>query len=340
MQVVVVGAGAVGGSMAVKLADAGHTVGVVARGAHLQAIRAQGLTLYDPAGAVTVPLQASDRPEDFGPQDLIVLGVKAHQIGPLLPRLRSMLRHDTVVLPAINGLPWWYFHGDVGARQPAGSPARIACLDPDGHMDAALDAAHIVGCVVHGAAEVTAPGTITANGQYRYVIGEPRHEPSARVDALADALRAAGCDPQPTARIRDAIWMKLIGNAAFNPVAALTRARMDQICASPGLLGLVRGIMLELIALTHAYGCDPQVDADTRIAIGRGIGPVKPSTLQDLERGHALEVDPLLGAPVELARRAGFAMPLTEAMLALLAELDRRVVPDAQGLRSGCRGLG
>ena len=333
MQVVVVGAGAVGGSMAVKLAHAGHTVGVVARGAHLQAIRARGLTLDDPAGTVAVPLQASERPEDFGPQDLIVLGVKAHQIGPLLPRLRSMLRHDTVVLPAINGLPWWYFHGDAGAyaRQPDGSPARIACLDPDGHMGEALDAAHIVGCVVHGAAEVTAPGKITANGQYRYVIGEPRHAASARVDALADALRAAGCDPQPTARIRDAIWMKLIGNDAFNPVAALTRARMDQICASPGLLDLVRGIMLELIALTRAYGCDPQVDADTRIAIGRGIGPVRPSTLQDLERGRALEVDPLLGAPVELARRAGLAMPLTEAMLALLAELNRRAVLDARG---------
>ncbi len=332
MRVVVVGAGAVGGSMAVKLAQAGHAVGVVARGAHLRAIRTHGLMLSDPSGAAAVQLQASDSPEDFGPQDLVVLGVKAHQIGPLLPRLRGMLQPETMVLPAINGLPWWYFHGDASAyaRLADGSPARIACLDPDGCMDAALDAAHIVGCVVHGSAEVTAAGQIVANGQYRYVIGEPRHEPSARVDALAAVLHAAGCDPQPTARIRDAIWMKLIGNASFNPVAALTHARMDQICANAGLLDLLRGIMLELIALTRAYGCDPQVDADTRIAIGRGIGAVKPSTLQDLERGRSLEVDPILGAPVELARRAGLAMPLTEAMLALLAELNQRAVLDVQ----------
>ena len=332
MRVVVVGAGAVGGCLAVKLARAGHAVGVVARGAHLQAIRARGLRLQDPAGDETVQVQASDRPEDFGPQDLIVLGMKAHQIAPLLPRLGSMLQQDTVVLPAINGLPWWYFHGDSSpwALQADHSAARIACLDPDGSMAAALDPAHIVGCVVHSASEVTAPGVIEANGQYRYVIGEPAHPAqetaglSPRVEALAAALREAGCDPKPTARIRDAIWMKLIGNASFNPVAALTRARMDQICTNPGLLDLVRGVMHELIALTLAYGCDPQVDADQRIAIGRGIGPVKPSTLQDLERRRPLEVQPLLGAPVELARRAGVAMPLTEAMLALLTELDSR----------------
>ncbi len=341
MRVVVVGAGAVGGSLAVKLAQAGHAVGVVARGAHLQAIRAQGLSLHDPDGSVTVQVQASDAPEDFGPQDLIVLGMKAHQTAPLLPRLRSMLQPDTMVLPAINGLPWWYFHGDSSAqaRLADGSVARIACLDPDGSMAGALDPAHIVGCVVHGAAEVTAPGVIHANGQYRYVIGDLDVPAAAavgadaaglspRIEALAAALRAAGCDPKPTARIRDAVWMKLIGNAAFNPVAALSRARMDQICANPGLLNLVRGVMQELIALTRAYGCDPQVDADKRIAIGRGIGPVKPSTLQDLERGRRLEVQPLLGAPVELAHRAGIAMPLTEAMLALLTELDQRA---AQG---------
>jgi len=332
MRVVVVGAGAVGGSLAVKLARAGHAVGVVARGAHLQAIRARGLRLQDPAGDETAQLQASDRPEDFGPQDLIVLGMKAHQMAPLLPRLGSMLQQGTVVLPAINGLPWWYFHGDTSPQALAadGSAARIACLDPDGSMAGTLDLAHIVGCVVHSASEVTAPGVIKANGQYRYVIGEPAHPAqgtaglSPRVEALAAALREAGCDPKPTARIRDAIWMKLIGNASFNPVAALTRARMDQICANPGLLDLVRGVMQELIALTRAYGCDPQVDAEKRIAIGRGIGPVKPSTLQDLERGRPLEVQPLLGAPVELARRAGIAMPLTEAMLALLTELDSR----------------
>ena len=326
MQIVVVGAGAVGGSMAVKLAQAGHAVGVVARGAHLQTIVREGLTLHDPSGQMTAYPQASDRPEDFGPQDLVVLGVKAHQIAPLLPRLRGMLQPHTMVLPAINGIPWWYFHGDSSgfARERDGSWARIACLDPDGRMASELDAAHLLGCVVHGSAEVTAPGHITGNGQYRYIIGEITHSASARVRALADVLRDAGCDPQVTDRIRDAVWMKLIGNAAFNPVAALTRARMDEICANAGLLDVVRGVMNELIELAHAFGCDPQVDPDRRIAIGRAIGPVKPSTLQDLERGRPLEVQALLGAPVELARRAGLAVQLTEVLLALLGELDKR----------------
>ena len=326
MQIVVVGAGAVGGSMAVKLAQAGHAVGVVARGAHLQTIAREGLTLHDPFGRTTAYPRASDRPEDFGPQDMVVLGVKAHQIAPLLPRLQGMLQPHTIVLPAINGIPWWYFQNDSSAfaREPDGSWARIACLDPDGRMARGLDATHLVGCVVHGSAEVTAPGHITANGQYRYIIGEITHRASARVSALADVLRDAGCDPQTTDRIRDAVWMKLVGNAAFNPVAALTRARMDQICANAGLLEVVRGVMNELIALAHAVGCDPQVDPDRRIAIARGIGSVKPSTLQDLERGRALEIQALLGAPVELARRAGIAVPLTEVLLTLLGELDRR----------------
>ncbi|MBW4048466.1 MAG: 2-dehydropantoate 2-reductase [Proteobacteria bacterium] len=326
MQIVVVGAGAIGGSMAVKLAHAGHAVGVVARGVHMQTIVREGLTLHDPCGTTTVRPHASDRPEDFGPQDLVVLGVKAHQITSLLPRLRGLLRPDTMVLPAINGIPWWYFQGDSSAfaRERDGSWTRIACLDRDGSMAIELDAAHLVGCVVHGSAELTAPGHITANGQYRYIIGEITHRASDRVSALADVLRGAGFDPQSTDRIRDAVWMKLIGNAAFNPVAALTRARMDQIYANTGLLDLVRGVMTELIALARALGCDPQVDPDRRIAIGRAIGPVKPSTLQDLERGRPLEVQALLGAPVELARRAGLAMPLSEALLALLSELDER----------------
>ncbi len=329
MKVVIVGAGAIGGALAVKLACAGHEVGVVARGAQLDAIRRDGLTLLDPRQRLAARVDASDAPETFGVQDLVVLGVKAHQLGPLLPRLRGLLQPHSVVLPMLNGIPWWYFHGDDGplARAPDGSVARIACLDGDGALAAALDARHIVGCVVHAAAEVVAPGVIRANGQYRYIVGEPTQRASARVDALAATLREAGGEVEVSARIRDAIWMKLIGNASFNVIAALTRARMDQICANPELLELVRGVMHELIAVTRACGCTPLVDVEQRIAIARGVGAIKPSTLQDVERGRRLEVQALLGAPVELGRRAGVDMPLSSALLALLAELDRRLAP-------------
>ena len=327
MKVVIVGAGAVGGTLAVKLALAGHQVGVVARGAQLEAIQRDGLTLIDPRQRWVARVPASDSPEAFGPQDLVVLGVKAHQLAPLLPRLHGLLQPHSIVLPMLNGIPWWYFVGDDSplARDAAGRTARLACLDPEGALSAALDPRHLVGCVVHAAAEVVAPGVIRGNGQYRYVIGEPAPRAGARVDALAAELRAAGGDVEVSARIRDSIWMKLIGNASFNAVAALTRSRMDQICAQPALLELVRGVMHEMVAATRACGCTPLVDVDQRIAIARGIGAVKPSTLQDVERGRRLEVQALLGAPVELGRRAGVAMPLSAALLALLDALDQRL---------------
>ena len=327
MKALIVGAGAVGGALAVKLAAAGHEVAVVARGAQLEAIRRDGLTLLDPYRRLVARVSASDAPEAFGAQDLVVLGVKAHQLAPLLPRVGGLLQPHSVVLPMLNGIPWWYFDGDDSplARDGAGGPARIACLDADGALAAALDTRHIVGCVVHAAAEVVAPGVIRANGHYRYVVGEPRHCASARVDALAAELRTAGCEVEVSARIRDAIWMKLIGNASFNAVAALARTRMDQICANPALLELVRGVMHEMIAATRACGCTPLVDVEQRVAIARGIGAIKPSTLQDVERGRRLEVQALLGAPVELGRRGGVAMPLSAALLALLDELDRRL---------------
>lgn len=326
-KIVVVGAGAVGGMLAVKLAAAGHAVGVLARGAHLQAICTAGLCLEDPQERLCVQLQASHDLGDFGAQDLVILGLKAHQIGQVLPRLRPLLRADTVVLPAVNGVPWWYFHGDRSAyaRTADGRTAHLQSIDPDGRMLAALDPACLVGCVVHARAEVVSPGLIRGNGQSRYVLGEPAHQITPRVQALADMLRDAGCDPQVTPRIRDAIWMKLLGNATFNPVAALTRARMDAICDNPELIVLIRAGMAELMDLARAYGCDPLVSIEQRLKIARGIGPVKISTLQDLERRRALEIGALLHAPLEMAARAGHRMPTLQMLSALLGELDRQV---------------
>lgn len=326
-KVLVVGAGAVGGTLAVRLAAAGNTVGVLARGEHLQAIRRDGLCLDDPHERVCVAVQASDDLADFEAQDLVILGLKAHQLAPLMPGLRSVLHPGSIVLPAINGVPWWYFHRDASpyATTANGCTAHLESIDPGGRLLHALDPAHLVGCVVHASAEVVSPGVIRGNGQYRYVLGEPAHERSLRVQALAERLRAAGCEPEVTDRIRDAIWMKLVGNATFNPVAALTRARMNAISDNPELVAIIREGMAEVMGLARAYGCDPMVSIEQRMDIARGIGPVKASTLQDLERGRALEIAALLHAPLELARLAQHPMPTLQMLSALLGELDRQV---------------
>ena len=326
-RVLVVGAGAVGGTLAVRLAAAGETVGVLARGEHLKAIRQSGLCLEDPNERVCVEVQASDDVADFVAQDLVILGLKAHQLAPLMPRLQSVLHAGTMVLPMLNGVPWWYFHGDDSphAKTAQGRTAHLESIDPGGRLLKALDPAHLVGCVVHASAEVVSPGVIRGNGQYRYVVGEPTHTDSARVQALAERLRAARCQPEVTDRIRDAIWMKLVGNATFNPVGALTRARMNAICDNPELLAIIRDGMAEIMGLARAYGCDPLVSIEQRLDIARGIGPVKVSTLQDLERGRALEIAALLHAPLEMARLAAYPMPTLQMLSALLGELDRQV---------------
>jgi 2-dehydropantoate 2-reductase len=326
MNVCVVGAGAIGGLIAAKLAPH-HRVSVVARGAHLQAMQARGALRFEEPGASSeVRLHAVGALAELagGPkQDLIVIGLKAQQIGPLLPELAALVGPDTVVLPAINGLPWWYCHGDAACARRG--IERIDCLDPDGAMARALEAERIVGCVVHAAAEVVAPGVVRGNGQNRLVIGEPTHGPSARVAGLAAQLEAAGLAIKQSPRIRDEVWMKLVGNTSFNPVAALTQARMDQINRNEGLITLIRKVMEEVMAVARAYDCDPLLGIDERIAVGRSIGPVKISMHQDLERGRRLEVDAIVRAPVELGRKAGLAMPFTEALLALVSELDQRL---------------
>lgn len=321
MKAAVIGAGAVGGTLAARLAHAGHEVEVVARGEHLEALRRQGLVFETPRESIRVRVPAHAEPERLSPrQDLVVIALKAHQIPPMLPRLTHLVSPRTLVLPMINGIPWWYGWQD---RDSPLTSRPLRCLDPEGRMLRELDPRSIVGCVVHASAEVVAPGVVHGNGQYHYIIGEPAHEPSPRVEALARTLREAGCEPETTSRIRDAIWMKLVGNATFNPIAALTRLRMDRICADEDLVNLIRRGMQELIELAHALGCNPGVSIDQRLEIARGIGPAIISTLQDVFKGRRLEIDALLRAPLELAERVGQAMPVLELVTALVAGLDR-----------------
>lgn len=326
MKVCVIGAGAIGGMMAARLAAAGHTVAVVARGAHLQAIQANGLQLHEPNANFDAPVQAvaTDAIATLGTQDLVIIALKTQQIAALLPQLAPLLAAHTVVLPAINGLPWWYCYQD--AATAARGITHIDCLDKQQNMEQALNPSHIIGCVVHASAEVTRPGVVRGNGQNKLVIGEPAHGSSERAEQLAQVLTQAGFSVKLSTRIRDDVWMKLVGNTSFNPLAALTQSRMDQLNQSEAIITLVRRLMAEVVAVAHAYGCDPLVGIDERIAIGRSIGPVKVSMHQDLERGRELELDAIVRAPLELGRKAGIDMPFTDSVLALADELNRRVV--------------
>jgi 2-dehydropantoate 2-reductase len=296
-------------------------VSLVARGAHLEAIRGNGLALKDAAGMRTCRPAAADDPASFGPQDAVVIALKAHSIGPMLPRLAPLLTPDTAVVTAINGIPWWYFCGAGGALEGA----NVECLDPDGAMLRALDPGHVVGCVVHGSAEVTAPGLVHHTSGGSFILGEIDGRMTPRLRALAAAIEGAGISAPVTQRIRDDLWTKLIGNTSYNPVAALTGALMSDINANAGLLDLIRRMMVEGIAVAEAYGCRMTVTLEERFALARKLGAVKVSMLQDLERGRPLEIDAIVTAVCELGRRAGVATPAIDGVEALIRERARHL---------------
>jgi 2-dehydropantoate 2-reductase len=316
VKVCIVGAGAIGGVVGAKLAAAGHAVSLVARGEHLAAIRARGLTLRDAPGTRALRLPASDDPGDFGPQDAVVVALKAPAIGPMLPRLAPLVAADTTVVTAINGIPWWYFAREGGRFD--GTP--IACLDPDGAMLRTLDPQHLVGCVVHAAAEVTAPGVVHHTGGHDFILGELDGAVTPRLQAFAAALEDAGLRAPVSRRIRDDLWTKLIGNASYNPVAALTGALMSDINANPALLELIRRIMIEAMQVAAAVGARITVTVEERLALARKLGSAKISMLQDLERGRPLEIDAIVGAVGELGRRAGVPTPTLDGVEALVRE--------------------
>jgi len=314
MKICVVGAGAIGGQIAGHMARAGHEVSVVARGPHLEAIRARGLTIRHDAEAFTIGCATAGDPAAFEPQDAVFLALKAHDIAAMLPRLAPLLGAQTTVVPAINGLPWWYFHRE-GGRFDGRS---IECVDPGGAMLAALDPARIVGCVVFAAGEVAEPGVIhqTMAGS-PLTLGELDGRTSARLTDLAAALNGAGIKTTTTDAIRAAVWSKLLGNMSFNPVGALACARVDEIFAQPRLLDLVSALMTEAVAVSAAFGISYPFTVPQRVAAARKLGRFKSSMLQDVERGRPLEVEEIVGAVVELGAWAGVPTPTTAMVHAL-----------------------
>jgi 2-dehydropantoate 2-reductase len=311
-RICVAGSGAVGGTLAARLALAGHHVSVIARGAHLAAIRTAGLRLIDSAGPMIAEVDAADHAA-FGVQDIIFVSVKAHGLKDMLPQLAPMIGADTVVVPTINGLPWWYFQGEGGRFDGEA----VHAVDPDGALLRLLPWRHLVGCVVYIAAHVAEPGVIVSSNVSRIVLGELDHRPSARLTTLCARLESAGITATATERIRDAVWIKLMANLATNPLSVVTGATLDQLHDDEGLCGIVRAIMQETLQVAATSGVRPDVHIDDLLAAGRGLVGFRTSMLQDFDKGQTLELAAIGDAVVELAERHDVAMPVTRHVLAL-----------------------
>lgn len=314
MRICIFGAGAIGGYMGAKLAKAGAEVSLVARGPHLAAMRARGLTLIEEEGSFTVPVTASDDPADLGPQDYVIVTLKAHSVPPVVGRMQPLIGPDTTVVLGVNGVPWWYFHGLEGPL--AGT--RLESVDPDGVQWEGLRPERVLGCVVYPAAEVTEPGTVRHIEGNRFSLGEPSGERSARALRLSEALQAVGLKAPVRPRIRDEIWVKLWGNLPFNPISALTHATLDVLCTDPGTRAVARAMMLEAQAIAEKLGVKFPIDVDRRIDGGAAVGAHRTSMLQDLDAGRPMEIDALVTAVQELGRLTDTPTPTIDTVLALI----------------------
>ena len=312
----VFGAGAIGGFLAARLAMAGNPVSIVARGPHLAAIKANGLIL-ETAGnrTVTHPTVASD-PAALGPQDYLVITLKAHSLAPALPQLAPLIGPQTTIIAGVNGLPWWYFHAAGGPFEGR----RIEAVDPGGALWDALPPAQTLGCILYPAAEIGAPGVIHHSFGDRFSLGEPDGSRSDRADRLSRLMIAAGLKAPVRPRIREELWVKLWGNLAFNPISALTTATLDRITGEPGSRAVARAMMLEGQAVAEALDVTFAINVDKRIEGGAQVGAHRTSMLQDLELGRPLEIEALLGAVVEVAAWVDVPVPLCTAILTLVRQ--------------------
>jgi 2-dehydropantoate 2-reductase len=319
MKVAIFGAGAIGGMLGVKLAAAGADVSFVARGPHLAAMQANGVTLRSAGEDLNVRPRCLADASQAGVQDYVIVTLKAHSLPAAAPAIATMMGPQTALVTAINGVPYWYFYGLEGAWKDR----RVESVDPGGRLWEALPPSQAIGCVVYPAAEVVEPGVIEHTYGDRFSLGEPDGSRSPRIEMLAKLLVDAGLKAPVRPRIRDEIWVKLWGNLCFNPVSALTGSTLDRITGRPDLRAVCRNMMTEAQAVAEALGVKFAVGLEKRIDGAAEVGEHKTSMLQDLERGRPMEIDALLGAVVELGSMTGHAMPLCETVLALVRERSR-----------------
>ena len=331
MRVCVLGAGAIGGWMGVKLAQAGHAVSVLARGATLAAIRAEGLRLIEAGETAAVKVAASDKPGDLTADafpDLLIVAVKSQGLRDAALAANPLIGPNTIVLTAMNGVPWWFFQR---SDRPLAGTA-LASIDPTGEIAASIPSANVIGCVVHAACSVDAPGLIRHKMGTRLIIGEPDGAAqsvaqggiSARLSALHTALTAAGFESEASADIQRDVWFKLWGNMTMNPVSAITGATTDLILDDPLTREFCSAVMREAKAIGEQIGIPIAQSPDERHAVTRKLGAMKTSMLQDVEAGRSIELDALVAAVVEIGAKVGVPTPYTSALFGL-ARLNGRV---------------
>jgi len=320
MKICIYGAGAVGGFIGAQLAHAGYEVTVVARGATLKALNEHGLRLQSDGSSRVEKVRATDDPEELGVQDLVIVAVKTTAMAEVAQKIAPLIGPDTIVMTAMNGVPWWFFDGFGG--EYAGT--RLASVDPDGAIAAAIPSHAIVGCVVHGSFSLNEPGFVRHGFGKKLIIGEPNGSDSERIHKLAQLLGKADLEIVVSSSIQYDIWFKLWGNMTMNPVSALTGATCDLVLDDPLVKKFCLDIMAEAGRIGARIGCPIAQSGEERNALTRKLGAFKTSMLQDVEAGRAVELDALVGAVREIAQKVGEPVPNIEALLGL-ARLQARV---------------
>ncbi|MBP6543721.1 MAG: 2-dehydropantoate 2-reductase [Piscinibacter sp.] len=320
MKIAVVGAGAIGGYLGAKLARAGEEVTFIARNRNLEAINARGfrLILEDGTEEHAPTARAVQHMAEAGPQDAVLITLKAHQVRDVLPGLRDLFGPKTMVVTMINGIPWWYFHKLAGPYEGR----RLDSVDPGGVIAEHIEPERIIGSVVYPASELVEPGVVRVIEGNRFTLGELDGERSERIDALSQAMMRAGFKAPVSRDIRSELWIKLWGNLSFNPISALTHATLEQICRFGPTRALAASMMREAQTVAETLGVRFKITLEQRIAGAEAVGAHKTSMLQDVEHGRALELEALVGSVVELGRVTGTPTPTIDAVYAATSLLS------------------
>jgi len=323
MRFLIAGAGAIGAYIGALMSRAGFDVTLFGRGPHLLAMQERGVQVKSGEGDFLARPTLTSSLEDVGPVDVVILAVKAHSLTQLAPRLKAVLGPETVIVSTQNGIPWWYFQGCGGDWEGL----RLERVDPGGVISEAIEAQRVVGSIVYFSTEVSEPGVVRYISGNRITLGEPNGTRSERCRRIAEALIASGLRCPVTTQIRQEIWVKLLGNASFNPVSALTRATIAQMIRDPAVCSLIRSVMEEVTGVAHKLGMDLPISIEQRIAGAARVGEHKTSMLQDLEAGRPMELEALAGSVVELGERVDLPMPYLRTVYScarLLAESTTR----------------
>ena len=314
MRICIYGAGSVGGYLGAELALAGFDVTLIARGPHLRAMRNNGLVLLSDGRKKVARVVCTDDPAGAGPQDHVIVTLKAHSVPQIVDSMVPLLHTDTTVVTAQNGVPWWYFYRLSGPWENH----QLATTDPGGRIWQTLGPQRAIGCVVYPSCEIVEPGVIRHISGNRFMLGEPDGSKSPRAVQLSSALTMAGFKAPVRPSIRDDIWLKLWGNSSFNPVSVLTLATLEQICRDNDTRGVIRTAMLEAQAVAAELGARFRVDVETRIGWAADVGAHRTSMLQDLKAGRPMEIDALVASVAEMGRMTGVPTPTVDVLLALV----------------------